>query len=56
MTEGVVPDLLKTARVIPLDKSGEKKHNNNYRPISILPFFSKICEKNYVQLHLQFYG
>ena len=56
MTEGVFPDLLKTARVIPLYKSGEKKKINNYRPISILSFFSKIFEKNYVQLHLQFYG
>ena len=33
MTEGVFPDLLKTARVIPLYKSGEKKKINNYRPI-----------------------
>ena len=45
MTEGVFPDLLKTARVIPLYKSGEKKNINNYRPISILSFFSKIFEK-----------
>ena len=51
MTEGVFPDLLKTARVIPLYKSGEKKKINNYRPISILSFFSKIFEKtmyNYI--------
>ena len=45
MTEGVFPDLLKTARVIPLYKSGEKTNINNYRPISILSFFSKIFEK-----------
>ena len=51
MTEGVFPDLLETARVIPLYKSGEKKKRNNYRPISILSFFSKIFEKtmyNYI--------
>ena len=45
MTEGVFPDLLKTAKVIPLYKSGERKIINYYRPISILSFFSKIFEK-----------
>ena len=48
MTEGVFPDLLKTARVIPLYKSSGKK---NYRPKSILSFLSKIFEKtmyNYI--------
>ena len=45
MTEGVFPDILKTARVIPLYKSGEKNNINNYRPISIVSFFSKIFEK-----------
>ena len=45
MTEGVFPDIIKTARVIPSYKSGEKKHINSYRPISIVSFFSKIIEK-----------
>ena len=32
---GVVPDALKTARVCPVYKSGDKSEFTNYRPISI---------------------
>ena len=39
MTEGIFPDMLKTARVIPLNKSGEKYTINNYRPTSIYLLF-----------------
>ena len=56
MTEGVFSRHIKTARVIPLYKSGEKNNINNYRPISIVSFFSKIFEKNYLQLHVRVYG
>ena len=42
---GVFPSDLKMARVIPLFKSGEKNKVTNYRPISILPYFSKFFEK-----------
>ena len=41
----VFPDLLKIAVVVPIFKSGEKNKFNNYRPISLLPVFSKILEK-----------
>ena len=53
MTEGVFSRHIKTARVIPLYKSGEKNNINNYRPISIVSFFFKIFEKNYLQLHVK---
>ena len=36
---------MKIARVIPLFKSGNTKEFSNYRPISLLPQFSKILEK-----------
>ena len=35
----------KTAKVLPLFKSGEKSEVSNYRPVSILPQLSKILEK-----------
>ena len=42
--DGTVPDQLKIARVIQIHK--ESKNNfSNYRPISILPGFSKILER-----------
>ena len=43
--KGVFPAKLKEARVIPLFKSGNVEDIKNYRPISILPFLSKLFEK-----------
>ena len=42
---GTVPGKLKTAKVIPIFKSGEACNVDNYRPISLLCTFSKIFEK-----------
>ena len=41
----IFPDKLKIARVTPLFKGGENYELENYRPISVLPCFSKILEK-----------
>jgi len=41
---GYVPPEFKVARVIPLYKAGEKDLFGNYRPISLLPAFSKMFE------------
>ena len=46
-TDGIFPDSLKLARVIPIFKSGNKSDVDNYRAISILSIFSKIFEKAY---------
>ena len=42
---GIVPNDLKIAKVCPIFKNGERAQFKNYRPISILPSFSKIFEK-----------
>ena len=42
---GYFPDLLKIARVVPIFKSGNSIIIWNYRPISIIPYISKIIEK-----------
>src|ERR1043165_2133232 len=42
---GSVPNKLKIAKVIPIFKAGETNKFNNYRPVSILPYFSKYFEK-----------
>ncbi len=41
----IVPDQTKVARVLPMFKSSEGNFFSNYRPISILPVFSKVLEK-----------
>ena len=45
ITQGVFPNCMKIAKVLPLFKSGDKTNILNYRPISILPVFSKILER-----------
>ena len=42
---GIVPDKMKLAKVIPIFKSGNKNLFNNYRPISILPAYSKLLKR-----------
>ena len=42
LSQGIFPDEMKLARVIPLYESGDSKVINYYRPVSILPIFSKI--------------
>jgi hypothetical protein len=51
---GIVPLKLKIAKVIPIYKNGNKSLPINYRPISILPIFSKILEKLMYQRIISF--
>ncbi len=50
---GQFPDLMKLAKVIPIFKAGCKTDVNNYRPISLLPIFSKLLEK---LMHVRLYS
>ena len=46
ISDGIVPDLWKVARVTPLHKSDhDKLQVENHRPISVLPVLSKVVER-----------
>ena len=45
LIQGYFPQELKLAKIVPLYKSNDPSHFNNYRPISLLSVFSKIIEK-----------
>ncbi len=45
LEDGIFPESLKCANVIPVFKKGDKENLNNYRPIALLPVLSKVFEK-----------
>ena len=45
ITSGIVPQKFKIAKVIPLFKKHDERDISNYRPIALLPTFSKVFEK-----------
>lgn len=54
LQQGVFPDCLKIAKVIPVYKSGDASDPSNFRPISTLSTFSKIFEKLLVNRFISF--
>ena len=44
-SEDIFPECFKTAKIIPIFKSNDSNSTANYRPISMLPFLSKLFEK-----------
>ena len=55
LSTGIFPDRLKIAKIIPLFKKEDPHKLDNYRPISLLPAFSKIFEKAvFIQLYEYF--
>ena len=45
LSQGIFPDSLKLANIMPVHKKDETTDKENYRPVSVLPLFSKIFEK-----------
>lgn len=45
LASNTFPTQWKTAEVIPVLKEGDHEKPNNYRPISLLPALSKVCER-----------
>jgi hypothetical protein len=45
LSQGIFPEHFKTARVVPIFKTGNRSLCDNYRPISLVKSFSKILEK-----------
>ena len=53
LEKGIVPDCMKTAKVVPIYRSKQKDQFTNYRPISLLPTISNFLEKI---IHKRIYG
>ena len=53
--DGIFPNELKLARIVPIFKSGDCTVLSNYRPISILTFFAKVFEKLLYKYLLDFF-
>ena len=53
--DGIFPNELKLARIVPIFKSGDCAVLSNYRPISILTFFAKVFEKLLYKYLLDFF-
>ena len=45
LNQGKFPTILKTAKVIPIHKRGDKSEYDNYRPISLISNICKVTEK-----------
>ena len=44
-SKGIFSSKLKIAKAVPIFKKSDPQESSNYRPISLLPIFSKIYEK-----------
>jgi hypothetical protein len=54
ISQGVFPNELKSASVVPIFKSSDRSKFSNYRPVSVLTSFSKIFERVFYNRLLEF--
>ena len=54
LSSGIFPDKMKTGKILPIYKCNDPSNFSNYRPISLLPQFSKLLEKLYNKRLMQF--
>ena len=54
LAQGLLPQSLKKAKLLPIFKSKDKPNIANYRPISILPVISKVYDFFYSRLNEYF--
>lgn len=45
---GIFPQDMKLAEVVPIFKNGDRHNMDNYRPVALLPQFSKNLEKLFI--------
>ena len=53
--ESIFPEQLKVAKVSPIFKVGNIEEIGNYRPISVLPIFSKVLERIMYNRNYQYF-
>ena len=56
ITIGVFPQQMKIANIVPIYKSGDNTLFNNYRPVSVLPLFSKVLERIVYNRLIEFFN
>ena len=56
ISQGIFPNQLKLARVIPLFKGEDEQLVQNYRPTTVLQFFTKIFERVMASCVIDFFG
>lgn len=63
LSTGIIPQQLKISLITTIHKSEDETSFSNYRPIAVLPFFSKVLEKlmykriiNFIEKHRILYN
>ena len=47
-SQGIFPDSLKFVNITPVHKNDEATYKQNYRPLSVIPLFSKSLKRSFM--------